>query len=202
MNKKSDILIFVMLIGLFSVMFPTEAHAVDISAKGLDDMFASFTSSSKALTRLVEFVSYMLGIALVLNSVFKFSQLGSNPQMSPKVPISFFLVGVGLVALTGSLSVVHETMAMGSGPGDILAPSGGGGLKGMTSAGITGVLYFVRLIGYVAFVRGWLLLNQAGQGKDGALGRGLTHLFGGVAAINMQTTAQILANSFGWNVSL
>lgn len=202
MNKKNDILILVMLVGLFASMFPTEAHAIDISAKGLDEMFASFTDSSKALTRLVQYVSYILGIGLVINSVFKFSQLGSNPQLSPKVPISMFLVGIAIFTLTTSLDVIAETMAMGSGAGEILAPAGGGGLKGMTSAGITGVLYFVRLIGYIAFIRGWMLLNQAGQGKEGALGRGLTHVFGGVAAINMQTTAQILANSFGWNVSL
>lgn len=59
-----------------------------------------------------------------------------------------------------------------------------------------GVIYFIRLIGYIAFVRGFLLLNQAGSGQQGGqcglIGRGLTHIFGGAAAINLKEFATII----------
>ncbi len=198
--KNKNISIF-SLLAIMMLLSPVDAYAQVVPT--LDTMFTSFTASSKALTTLVKYTSYIIGLFLIISGVFKFSQLGSNPQMSPKVPITMFLAGTGVFALTGTINIVQETMAMGSGPGDMLATAGGSGsLAAMTAAGITGVLYFIRLLGYVAFVRGWLFINQAGQGKEGVLSRGLTHLFGGVAAINIQLTAQILAKSFGWDLNL
>lgn len=182
-----------------SLLVSTDAMA-QTNSLSLDSVFGNFTSSSQALTRLVEASSKVMGVFFVISSIFKFAQLGSNPQMSPKVPLTMFFVGIGLFVLPNSLSVVQETMSMGSGgPGSILVPQGAT-LGKLTQTGITGVLFFIRLIGYIAFVRGWLLLNQAGQGKEGTLGRGLTHIFGGVAAINSQITAQIIANSIGFNL--
>lgn len=166
------------------------AQLPDISA-----MFANGISSFDALTNLIKITSYIIGISLVINSIFKFSQLGQNQQMSPKTPIVMFFCGVGIFALTSGISIVSQSMAMGSGPGALLMPTSGG-LGVSTAQALLGVLTFIRLVGYIAFIRGWLLINQAGQGKDGALGRGLTHLFGGVAAINVTITAKILANTF------
>lgn len=167
------------------------------SSLSLDSVFANFQASSIALTNLVQVSTYAIGLFFILSSIFKFAQLGSNPQMSPKVPITMFFVGIFLFSLPSALSVVQETLAMGGGgPGDILVSSTAS-IGSMTKKGIEGVLWFIRLIGYIAFVRGWLLLNQAGQGKDGVVGRGLTHILGGVAAINAKLTAEILANSIG-----
>ena len=68
-----------------------------------------------------------------------------------------------------------------------------------------GVIYFIRLIGYIAFVRGFLLLNQAGsgqQGQQGSIGRGLTHIFGGAAAINLKEFATIIGNTIAPGVTI
>jgi intracellular multiplication protein IcmC len=191
LNKnKFNILIALLVVTLM----PTDAFAQKLT---LDGVFSNFQGSSIALANLVQLSTYAMGIFFVLSSIFKFAQLGSNPQMSPKVPLTMFVVGICLFALPSALVVVQETMAMGGGgPGDMLV-STSATLGQMTKKGIEGLLWFIRLIGYIAFVRGWLLLNQAGQGKDGALGRGLTHIFGGVAAINAKLTAEILANSIG-----
>ncbi len=191
LNKnKFNILIALLVVTLM----PKDAFAQKLT---LDGVFSNFQGSSIALANLVQLSTYAMGIFFVLSSIFKFAQLGSNPQMSPKVPLTMFVVGICLFALPSALVVVQETMAMGGGgPGDMLV-STSATLGQMTKKGIEGLLWFIRLIGYIAFVRGWLLLNQAGQGKDGALGRGLTHIFGGVAAINAKLTAEILANSIG-----
>lgn len=190
MNNKNIYggLLALMVLGLM----PSQVLA---AAPGIDQVFANFRASSVALTRLVEYTSYIIGLFLVLNSIIKFSQLGSNPQLSPKVPIGMFLIGVSIFSLTSTISVVSTTMAMGNGPGAVLMPSAGG-FGAATAAGLQGVFLFIRLVGYIAFIRGWLLLNQGAQGKDGMIGRGLTHIFGGVAAINITVTAKILANTF------
>lgn len=165
------------------------------AAPGIGEMFANFQGSAEAIIKLIKTASYIIGLYLIVGSIFKFTQLSNQGQMTMKTPIIMFLSGVGIFALTGSLSVVSQTLAMGDGPGSLLMPSGGG-MAASTSAAILGVLTFIRMVGYIAFIRGWLLLNQHGQGKEGTLGKGLTHIGGGVAAINVTVTAKILANTF------
>lgn len=185
------------LLALSLILFTPNAQA----ATDIGTMFANGQASFEALIKLVKFSGYIIGIYLVMGSIFKFSQLGSNPQMSPKTPITMFFAGIGTFALIGTVSIATQTMAMGSGPGDILV-TGGAGWTAQTMAAMKGVLTFIRLVGYIAFIRGWLLINQYGQGKEGTLGRGLTHIFGGVAAINVTVTATILANTFAPGVPM
>lgn len=194
-----------LIIGLFSLLSVAicipEANAQ--SAADIGQMFASGTSSFVAVTKLIKYTSYLIGLFLILGSIFKFSQLGSNQQLTAKTPIVMFCVGIAIFALTGSINVVGQTLSMGNGPGNILMPVETGGSAAM-SAAMTGVLTFIRLIGYIAFIRGWLMLNSAGgtQAKDGIIGKGLTHLAGGVACINIGITAKILANTFAPGIPL
>lgn len=185
----------------------------NVYAQGLGttvgDMFANGRASFEALIRLVKAASYIIGIFLVMGSIYKFSHLGrhngGNTPMSPKTPIVMFFAGIGIFALTNSISIATATMAMGSGPGQILVTgTGGAGWTAQTTAALTGVLTFIRLVGYIAFIRGWLMLNQSAQpnGQPGLLGRALTHIFGGVAAINLTIFAKILANTFAPGVPL
>lgn len=185
MKTKNFIYALILLTAMSS------AHA----APGIGEMFANFTASAEAITRLIKASAYVIGLFLVVGSIFKFTQLSGQGQTTLKMPIVMFLSGIGIFALTGSISVVSQTLSMGDGPGSLLLPAGKG-MNAAASAAMLGVLTFIRMVGYLAFVRGWLLLNQHGQGKEGTLGRGLTHIAGGVAAINVVITAKILANTF------
>ena len=167
---------------------------------GIGEMFANFQGSAEAIIRLIKASAYIMGLYLIVGSIFKFTQLGQG-QMTLKTPLMMFFSGIGIFALTGTISIASQTLAMGNGPGELLMPSGGG-LNAAASAAMLGVLTFIRMVGYLAFVRGFLMLNQHGQGKEGTLGRGLTHIFGGVAAINVTITAKILANTFAPGLKL
>lgn len=186
-NMKNKNLIY----AIFFLLLSSNAHA----APGIGEMFANFQGSAEAIIRLIKASSYLIGLFLIASSIFKFTQLGGQSQVTLKTPIIMFLSGIGIFALTGSISVVSQSLAMGEGPGSILMPSSTG-MAASASSAILGVLTFIRMVGYLAFIRGWLLLNQHGQGKEGTLGRGLTHIAGGVAAINVTITAKILANTF------
>lgn len=194
MNKK-----LIPLIALGLCLLTPQAFAQNVN---ISTMFAAGTASFAAITKLVQYSSYLIGIFLVVGSIFKFSQLGTNPQMTAKTPIVMFLIGSCIFALTGSISVVSQTFSMGAvGPGNALMPAAAG-LDASVSAAMTGVLTFIKMIGYVAFIRGWLMLNAAGQGKEGMINRGLTHLGGGVACINIPIFAKILAATFAPGVPL
>jgi len=195
MNKK--ILNIFVLLGLFSATNSAYAQGTNVAS-----MFANFVGSLNEILDLVQYSGYLIGIFLVIGSVYKLAQLGQgNGQITIKTPLVMFFVGIAIFALTGSVAIMTQTMAMGSGPGALLAPSTPG-MDATIAQAWQGVLLFVRLVGYIAFIRGFLLLNQYGQGKDGALGKGLIHIFGGIAAINVTITARILANTFAPGVPL
>jgi hypothetical protein len=70
---------------------------------------------------------------------------------------------------------------------------------------VEGVMAFVMIVGYIAFIRGWFVLKSFADGQQGVtLAQGLTFLFGGALAINLgelvnvlQTTLDIGGISFG-----
>ena len=88
-------------------------------------------------------------------------------------------------------------MALGAATGTELSrvPSGGGAPG--AAAALEGVLLFVKMIGHIAFLRGFLILKGVAEGSQNqTVGKALTHILGGAAAININATVEILANSF------
>jgi intracellular multiplication protein IcmC len=58
---------------------------------------------------------------------------------------------------------------------------------------------FVKLIGLIAAVRGFLIFKKLGEGGGQAgVGVGLTHVLGGAMAVNIETTYNLLKNSVGF----
>ncbi|MDM8356183.1 hypothetical protein [Pandoraea communis] len=181
-----------------ALLFTSNAYAANIG-----DMFANSLSSFEALTKLAQFSGYIIGVFMIISAIFKMSQLGKGggggQQVSPKKPLVLFFCGVGVFALTSTVSIATATLAMGTGPGAILAESGTGALSGFSSQAIQSLYTFLRLYGYISFIRGFLQINMSAQpnGQQGMLFRGITHIVGGVIMINYQLWHQILGNTFG-----
>lgn len=67
---------------------------------------------------------------------------------------------------------------------------------------IKAVLGLLQVIGFIAFVRGWtLVVKAAQQGSQTGYGKGLTHIFGGIMAINIVGLRDIVWNTFGFATS-
>lgn len=162
------------------------------------NMFANGLASFEALIRLVKLTAAIIGLFLIINSIYKFSQMGSDPKITAKIPIVMFLCGVGIFAVVATTGVITNTLAVGTnGPGKLLINSAN--IKGgeVTAQALLAIVTFIRLLGYIAFIRGWIIINDYSQGKQQAsLAKGLTHLCGGVFAINITNTAGLLANTF------
>lgn len=193
MNKNNTLKFFLPLAALLSAS-STWAQSTSITS-----MFVAFQPSVQALIKLTIAASMIIGLYLIINSIYKLAQLGESGGQrgeSYKGPLTMFFCGIALFGLMMSLRTVGETMMMGSGPGDFLMPSGGGA-TGAAGPAIVAVLWFIRLVGFIAIVRGFLLLNKHGQGgQQGELGRGLVHILGGTAAIHVDFTARMLAATF------
>ena len=114
--------------------------------------------------------------------------------------VSAVILGSMLMSLGAVLEFVSQsTFGVGSRQ-DLLAytaPSGLGDLKEL----ITFVVYAAGLVGLYGVVSGGFDIKRSTSGNDGHFFLGLTKLFAGVAAINLEVTAQYLGNSFGTTVS-
>ena len=63
---------------------------------------------------------------------------------------------------------------------------------------MTALLGLVQVMGVIAFIRGWVLLGHAGEqnAQQGMFGKGLTHIIGGILAINIVGTKDLIWNTF------
>ncbi len=84
-------------------------------------------SQSGSIASLIVSLSFICGIATVINSLFKFKQQRDNPTQIPIVtPISMFFVGVFMIYLPSIIST-GEASLFGIGNG-ILGGSTGDGI--------------------------------------------------------------------------
>lgn len=142
----------------------------------------------------------LLGLLIVgkgLLSLKDYSESGGRTQL--KTPIMLLAVGILLFSFPTTMTVATQTLALGGFAGtnvmsDIVPDTG---MAGVSSA-ITGVLLFVKLVGVVAAVRGFLVLKAVGEGGQASMGSALTFILGGAAAVNIEATYSILKNSVGW----
>lgn len=168
------------------------------TAPSIDTMFANFSSSSIALMNLVRWSALPIGLfisGLALMRLKEYTESGGRVKLS--TPILLAMIGATLIAFPAATNIVTETMALGAATGTNLSrvPTGGGA-PGVAEA-LKGVLLFVKLVGHIAFLRGFLILKGVAEGSQGAtIGRALTHIGGGAAAINIDTTVDFLVNTF------
>lgn len=176
------------------------------AAPDIGQMFASFSDSSIQLMKLVVGAAFVLGIALSAKAALAFKEYAENGGRTQlKTPLGLMLAGILLVVFPGTVNMATETLSLGQASGSVLSDMGGGGASatGMMSAAMTGVLLFVKLVGHIAIFRGILILKRAAEGQQGGeIGRALTHIFGGAAAVNINATIELLANTVGMDLPI
>lgn len=195
-----------------------EGKAEELSAVGvaqtsndLSEMAVAFSRSLPELTTLVYLAATISGLALILRAVFLLPQLEQGRAEPSKVVwtlISGVLLWTILPALDMSLATMGSSNLSASSmtgytSGEakhVLSYSrieeGGTGLAKFQNT-MQAVLMFIQFLGMVAFFRGGLILKNIGEHKDGSMGRALTHIFGGAAALNIGWAVWILAHTIG-----
>jgi hypothetical protein len=173
----------------------------------LDEMVVNFMADvSHPIELLLISFSYISAIALLLVGI---SRLTKRLEEGPRGPagmgtmMTFFasgalfafgdMMGTFSSSLFGDASV--QTMA------DIdpaVGLSAADELKVVRT--IEGVMTFIMLVGYIAFIRGWFVLKSFadnGESKGASLSQGLVFLFGGTLAINLGELVNVLQATVG-----
>lgn len=182
MNKKYISAAMLMLVSTMS-----------FAATSLPDMAISFSNSYAGIWKFMIGATTVFAVFLISASIFQWVKvMEEQSRTSIRVPASMFIIGVILFQIGNALKTIEDSFSMTA---NSLLTSSGGGAGG--AGAIVAVLGFVQILGFIAFVRGWLVLHKfnTGDAKDG-LGRAATHIVGGAAAINIKWTIGMLAETF------
>ena len=170
------------------------------------DILGNIANNVIPVQLLISGCAYMLGILFVVKALMTLKEHGEQRTMmsqknSMKEPLVYFIVGGMLFYSPTGFRALLETMygsnasIMAYGPLSKNTPFSGPFLN--NSAAGASLVKIIQTIGLVAFVRGWILVARAGsQGQaPGGMGKGMIHVLGGVLAINIVGTIDMINNT-------
>lgn len=163
-------------------------------------------NSMPAVERLVTGASYLIGLLFVFKAIATLKSYGESKtamsqNASMKEPMVYLACGAMLVYFPSAFKVLMQTSF---GYENVLqyAPisssnSAFDAIFGSGSAIGEPIAIIIQVIGVIAFVRGWVLIARAsGQGQQpGGTGKGLMHVFGGILAMNIVGTIDMINNT-------
>ncbi|MBA2648253.1 MAG: type IV secretion protein IcmC [Legionella sp.] len=170
------------------------------------DILTNLSNSLGPIERLITGAGYLIGCMFIFKALYSLRMYGESRTMmsnstSIKEPLLYLFVGVMLIYLPTAMSILLESTFSVSSPLQYAPVNsknvGINTLFGSGSAIGKPLSMFIQVIGLVAFVRGWVLLARSGsQGQQpGGAGKGMIHIFGGILAVNIVGTLQMINNT-------
>lgn len=167
-----------------------------------DNIFANLAESLLPVEQLVTASAYVIGVLFAMRAVYSLKVYGEARAMtasnsSIKEPVIYLISAGVLIYFPTGFEVFMNTMF---GYSDVLAYGSSGSaasIFGTNSAAGYTLTLVIQIVGVVAFVRGWVLVaRSAAQGQPpGGTGKGLVHVFGGVLAMNIVGTLEVIINT-------
>lgn len=160
-------------------------------------MLANIQSQLPNLMRLVTAIAYVMGFILVIMGIINLKHAGEmRTQMSHEhnlsKPILFIVIGAMLIYLPSAVQIGLSTFWAEPNPYGYVTQSD------QWQQAINICYAIVQFIGVIAFIRGLLILTRVGHGgHHDALGKGITHIIGGILCINMYQFIQVLLATLG-----
>lgn len=198
-RKVNKIAVFILL---------SSAYAQDSDTTtpiSVDTIFDNLSKSLGGVSQFLTALAYVLGIYLTVSAVFKFKKFGHRTAFMHVEagifgPIMQFFIGVALLYTPTFIGILNATVFGDSSIDDVMAYSASGSSPDWASA-IAPMYQTIQVIGLIAFLRGWLILSKSvqkdGGNQPGQITKGVIHIIGGVLAINITRTIDILTATFG-----
>lgn len=170
------------------------------------DILQNIANNLGPVQHLISGTAYLLGIGFAIKAIYTLKVYGESRTMmssnsNVKEPMIYFFVAAIFLYFPTALHVFLTTTF---GNSNILqyAPINSNGqainvLFGTASTVGRPLAMIIQTIGGIAFIRGWVLIaRSASQGQPpGGTGKGLVHVFGGIFAMNIVATLEIINNT-------
>ena len=169
-------------------------------------MMSSLQTSVGDISSFVVGLYYICGIGIALGAVFRLKKLGVRSAMmggdgSYAGPLVQLLIGAALVYSPSLLSAINTTFWGDPAFQTALSwSSQNSGSGSQIVAVITPLVGIIKLIGCIAFLRGWLILTRMGSGggqQPGQISKGIVHIIGGTLAMNITQTMTVVMATLG-----
>lgn len=168
------------------------------------DVLTNLANSLVDVEYLVTGAAYLMGIGFAFKAFFTLKTHGEQRSSlsgvgNMKEAVVYALVAMMLLYLPSGFEALMNTTF---GYSSVLAYSQNPyltGILGPDSAAGTSITLIIQVIGLFAFIRGWIMIargagGQGGQGQ-GQTGKGLMHVFGGILAMNIVGTMEVITNT-------
>lgn len=166
----------------------------------------NFAANMAPVERLLSGTAYLIGISFAVKAIYTLKAYGESKTMMSsssniKEPLIYFIVAGVLIYFPTGLSLVLNTTfgsssileysslnVQGGWLGDIFGPGSDVGRS---------LTMIIKIVGIASFIRGWVLIARAaGHGQQpGATGKGLMHIVGGILAVNIVGTLNLINNT-------
>ncbi len=165
------------------------------------DVLSNIAASMVPVQKLLTGAAYLMGLGFAFKALQTLKSSAEAGKMGGgggsgghKEPIIYILVSSVLLYLPTGLDVLLNTTFSTSNIMSYQTDTDMFGLSGPAGESLT---LIIRTIGVIAFIRGWVLIaKSASHGQQpGGMGKGLIHIFGGILAINIVATMQIINNT-------
>ncbi|MCP0913189.1 MULTISPECIES: type IV secretion protein IcmC [Legionella] len=170
------------------------------------DILNNIANSLKPVQRLLTGAAYLIGLSFAFKALYSLKVYGEARTMmssnaSIKEPVTYLLVAAIFIYFPTAFQVLLNTTfgyanplsysAIGSENKTLNTLFGPNSLVGKP------LTIIIQTIGLIAFIRGWVLISRsASQGQPpGGTGKGMMHVFGGILAMNIVGTLQIINNT-------
>ncbi len=148
--------------------------------------------------------AFLVGLFFALKSIYQFKEYGEMRVMMSantdiRKPMFYLLIGLVLIYAPFVAKQFLQTMFNVSSPVPYAYnASGNVGQQFKETVNFLGGI--VEFIGFIAFIRGWIVIVHSvqQQSQPGSLAKGLMHILGGILAINIFGTFQLLQQTIGW----
>ncbi len=164
------------------------------AGSSLQDFFVKFNVLAGTFHRLVTGLAYLMGMMFAFRAVYALKLYGEARTMmsnhaNMKAPAVYTFVSAVFMYLPTALGTANQTLFGSDFPLNYQSS-----LVNHAQLYTTGVLAFMRVIGLISFIRGWLYLaSMAHQGgQHNTNGKAFTHIIGGILAYNIEATIDML----------
>lgn len=163
----------------------------------IQNFFTRFNNLEATFTRIITAIAYLFGLALAFRGVYALKLYGEARTMmsnhaSMKAPAIYMLVSAVFMYLPTALGTINQGVFGEGFPLRYISAE-----VNHSVAFYTGILAFVRIVGLISFVRGWMYLAAlAQQGQHHSVGKALTHIVGGIMAYNIEATIDLIKSPF------
>jgi intracellular multiplication protein IcmC len=207
------------LLLMYVAMLPSVAHAA-LTELDVQDMLENAADILNPVMGLLLAISFVMGLVFILRGLMMLRAFSLPLTQATRPgelagPLVYIFVGAVLVYIPTSTDILTATLfgqggpsiftgsgaakleQMGKASDQLMQYSSGGSVESHWATMLDTIVLYMQFIGFLAFMRGWILISHAGQPgtQQGTISKGVIHVVGGILAINFLPLVNVLVNT-------